>query len=92
MNKFDMFSTNVFTEEYLKKRISKKNFEQYKQMINNEIPFNKKLAQKVLDVIKNWAIEKGATHYSHWFQPLSGAIAEKQTSFLSIDSENQSVL
>jgi len=91
-NNFGLFSTNVFTEEYLKKHISKKNFEQYKQMINNQIPFDKKLAQKVLDVIKNWAIEKGATHYSHWFQPLSGTIAEKQTSFLSIDQKNKPMI
>jgi len=92
MNNFELFSTNVFTKEYLKKHISNKNYQKYKQMINNEIPFDKELAQKVADVIKKWAIEKGATHYSHWFQPLSGAIAEKQTSFLSIDSENNPVI
>lgn len=91
-NNFELFSTNVFTEDYLKKHISKKDFEQYKQMINHEISFDKELAQKVADIIKEWAIEKGATHYSNWFQPLSGAIAEKQTSFLSIDGNNKSVI
>jgi len=91
-NSFKLFNTNVFTEDYLKKHISKKKFQQYKQMINNKIPFNKKIAQEVADVIKTWAIEKGATHYSHWFQPLSGTIAEKQTSFLSIDKTNQPVI
>ena len=92
MNSFELFSTNVFTEEYLKKHISKKKFQQYKQMIDNKIPFNKEIVQEVADVIKTWAIERGATHYSHWFQPLSGTIAEKQTSFLSIDKENKPVI
>lgn len=92
MNNFDLFSSNVFTKEYLKTHISKKNFQNYEQMINNQIPFDKELAQKVADVIKKWAIEKGATHYSHWFQPLSGSIAEKQTSFLSIDNENKPII
>lgn len=91
-NHFDLFSTNVFTEEYLKKHISKKNFQKYKQMVNNEITFDKEIAQKVADVIKKWAIERGATHYSHWFQPLSGTIAEKQTSFLSIDQDSKPII
>jgi len=87
-----LFGKNVFTEEYLKKHISKKKFIEYKQMIENRSPFNKELAQKVADVIKNWAIEKGATHYSNWFQPLTGSIAEKQTSFLSIDNKNHPII
>ena len=91
-NHFEHFSTNVFTEEYLKKQIPRKNFQRYKQMVNNEITFDKELAQQVADVIKKWAIEKGATHYSHWFQPLSGTIAEKQTSFLSIDQHNNPII
>ena len=91
-NNFELFSTNVFTEDYLKKHISKKDFEQYKKMVNHEIPFDKEVAQKVVEVIKEWAISKGATHYSNWFQPLSGTIAEKQTSFLSIDGNNKLVV
>ena len=91
-NNFELFSTNVFTEEYLKKHVSRRTFERYKQMINNQIPFDKKIAQKVANIIKKWAIERGATHYSNWFQPLSGTIAEKQTSFLSIDKDNKPVI
>lgn len=89
---FKTFGSNVFSMKYLKKHISKKYYKKYIQMINNQIPFDKKVTQKVANVIKKWAIKKGATHYSHWFQPLSGTIAEKQTSFLSIDPENNPVV
>lgn len=88
----EVYRKSVFTEEYLKKHISKKKFQKYKQMISDEKLFDYKIAQEVADVIKKWAIEKGATHYSLWFQPLSGTIAEKQTSFLSIDKENNPII
>ena len=91
-NNLQLFGTNVFTEDYLKKHISKKKFKIYKQMTNNEIDLDKDLLQEVADVIKNWALSKGATHYSLWFQPLSGLTAEKQTSFLSIDQFDKPII
>lgn len=83
---FELFNSNVFTEEYLQKHISKKDFEKFKNIVNNKIKLDKEIAQKIADVMKKWAIDRGATHYSHWFQPLTGTTAEKQTSFLSIDT------
>ena len=91
-NDLHIYRKNVFEEEYLKKHISKKKFQKYKQMINNKKTFDYKIAQEVANVIKKWAIEKGATHYSLWFQPLSGTIAEKQNSFLSINKENKPII
>ena len=82
---FELFNKNVFTEDNLKKHLSKNDFKKYKEMITNNTELNIARAQKVADIIKNWAIERGATHYCHWFQPLSGKIAEKQTSFLGVD-------
>ncbi len=92
MNDIEIFNSNVFTEDYLQKHISKKDFQKFKNIVNNKIPLDKEIAEKIAKVMKKWAMEKGATHYSHWFQPLSGTTAEKQTSFLSIDIKNNPII
>ena len=91
-NCVQIYNKNVFTEDYLKKHISGKDFKKYKDLINNKIKLDKELAEKIASVMKKWAIDRGATHYSHWFQPLTGDIAEKQTSFLSIDLDNNPII
>ena len=92
MGALKIFNKNVFTEDYLKKHISKKDYEKYKSLKENKISLDKEIAEKIADVMKKWAIEQGATHYSHWFQPLTGTTAEKQTSFLSIDREGKPII
>ena len=92
MDNLGFFNKNIFTEEYLQKHISKKDFQKFKNIVNNKIQLDKEIAGKIADVMKKWAIERGATHYSHWFQPLSGTTAEKQTSFLSIDINNNPII
>ena len=91
-NCVQIYNKNVFTEDYLKKHISGKDFKKYKDLINNKTKLDKEFAEKIANVMKKWAMDRGATHYSHWFQPLTGDIAEKQTSFLSIDLENNPIL
>ena len=91
-NCLDIYNKNVFTEEYLKKHISKKDFQKYKNIVNNKIPLDNDIAEKIAHAMKKWAIDRGATQYSHWFQPLSGTIAEKQTSFLTIDINNKPII
>ena len=91
-NCLDIYNKNVFTEEYLKKHISKKDFQKYKNIVNNKIPLDNDIAEKIANAMKKWAIDRGATQYSHWFQPLSGTIAEKQTSFLTIDINNKPII
>ena len=91
-NGLNIFGKNVFKEEYLEKSLSKKDFIEYKETINKNISLKKELAKKVADIVKEWAIENGATHYSHWFQPLTGITAEKQTSFLSVTKDNKSII
>lgn len=88
----EIYKKNVFTEDYLQKHISKKDFLKFKNIVNNKVMLDKDIANKIADVMKKWAIERGATHYSHWFQPLSGTTAEKQTSFLSIDINNNPII
>lgn len=92
INSLEVFNKNVFTEDYLKKHISKKDFQKFKNIVNNKIALDNDIAEKIATIMKKWAIEKGATQYSHWFQPLSGTTAEKQTSFLSIDRNNKPII
>ena len=92
LNDIENYNKNVFTEEYLQKHLSKKDFQKFKSIVNNKIVLDKEIAGKIADVMKKWAIERGASHYSHWFQPLSGSTAEKQTSFLSIDINNNPII
>ena len=91
-NNLKLFGCNVFNENYLRKHISKKKFKKYKNMITGKIYFDTDLLQEVANIIKDWAISKGATHYSLWFQPLSGLTAEKQTSFLSINQDGKPII
>ena len=91
-NCVQIYNKNVFTEDYLRRHISGKDFKKYKDLVNNKIKLDKEFAGKIASVMKKWAIDRGATHYSHWFQPLTGDIAEKQTSFLSIDLENNPIM
>ena len=76
-NYFEKFNENVLTDEYLQKNMSEQDFLKYKEVVSNKLDLDKELAQKIADIMKTWAIDKGATHYSHWFQPLSGKTAEK---------------
>ena len=92
MDSIKIFNSNVFTEEYLKEHISKKDFQKFKDIVNNKIKLDKEIAEVIAEVMKKWAMDRGATHYSHWFQPLSGTTAEKQTSFLSIDGSNRPII
>ena len=92
MDSIKIFNSNVFTEEYLKEHISKKDFQKFKDIVNNKIKLDKEIAEVIAEVMKEWAMDRGATHYSHWFQPLSGTTAEKQTSFLSIDGSNRPII
>jgi len=91
-NKFELFGKNVLTEEILKKYLSASSFKKYKKIVKNKLPLDEVTAKEIAAIMKNWAIENGATHYSHWFQPLNGNTAEKQTSFLNISLENELIL
>jgi len=88
----NFFGSNVFKEEILKRYLSPKSFERYKNIVKNKLPLDEDIAKEVAVIMKNWAIEKGATHYSHWFQPLNGITAEKQTSFLSLSLDSELIL
>ncbi|EWM53652.1 glutamine synthetase III [Ruminococcus flavefaciens] len=80
----EMFACNVFNEEVMKTRLPKNVYKALKRtMQNNEPLADMETADVVANTIKDWAIERGATHYTHWFQPMTGSTAEKHDCFIS---------
>jgi glutamine synthetase len=79
----DLFGTNVFNEEVQRQRLPKPIFKALQKTIRQGAPLDPLIADAVATAMKDWAIEKGATHYTHLFQPMTGLTAEKHDSFLS---------
>ncbi len=87
-----IFGCNVFNEDVMKKRLPKDTYKLLKKTIDKEIPLPAEVADVVANAMKDWAIEKGATHYTHWFQPLTGSTAEKHDSFISPNEQGGVVM
>jgi glutamine synthetase len=79
----DTFGIKVFNDARMKERLSPSVYAQLHQTIKKGTELNKEIAKEVASAMKDWAIENGATHFTHWFHPLSGATAEKHESFVS---------
>ena len=79
----EIFGSNVFDERVMKARLSEKTYKALKQTIRKGQPLDSSIAAAVASAMRDWAVEKGATHYTHWFQPLTGITAEKHDSFIS---------
>lgn len=82
-NPLEIFGENVFSEKVMRERLPKETYKALKKTIDEGIPLDPKVADVVANAMKDWAIEKGATHYTHWFQPLTGTTAEKHDSFIN---------
>lgn len=80
----DYFGINVFDEVKMQKYLSADAYEHVKMAINRGTPIDRKMANAVASGMKAWAMERGANHYTHWFQPLTGGTAEKHDAFLDI--------
>ncbi len=89
----EFFGVNVFNDKVMKKYLDEETYLRLKEVIDNKgTELNRELADKVAQGMKEWATENGATHYTHWFQPLTGTTAEKHDSFLDFDSEQEPIL
>ena len=77
----EFFAENVFTKEKLQAYLTKSSFIEFEEVLSENKKINRELADEIAMALKSWAIEKGTTHYTHWFQPLTGATAEKHDSF-----------
>ncbi len=95
MDKFDVkerFAEMVFTEEEIEKRLSKSSYKKYAECVKESRPLDISVADEIACAMKDWAIEKGATHYTHWFQPMTGVTAEKHDSFLEPSKSGQAIM
>ncbi|MBP0954134.1 MAG: glutamine synthetase III [Oscillospiraceae bacterium] len=79
----DYFGSMVFDERVMKAMLSEKVYKSLKRTIDKGQPLDTDVADAVAAAMKDWAVEKGATHYTHWFQPMTGVTAEKHDSFIS---------
>ena len=91
-NVADIFGENVFNDTVMKERLPKNVYKNLKAVMSGEKELELADADVIANAMKDWAIEKGATHYTHWFQPLTGTTAEKHDSFISAPKENGKVL
>ncbi len=91
-NVADIFGEDVFNDSVMQERLPKKVYKDLKKMIEEGKELDLATADVVAHEMKEWAIEKGATHYTHWFQPLTGVTAEKHDSFITAPMESGKVL
>ncbi len=87
----DVFATDVFTMEEMRKRCSKPVFKSLQATIERGQPLDPAVADTVALAMKEWATENGATHYTHWFQPLTGSTAEKHESFVTPSHDGSAI-
>ena len=85
------FASHVLDDNKLKKYLSKSAFNEMQLVITKGTQISRSLAEQIAQAMKIWALEKGATHYTHWFQPLTGSTAEKHESFLDFSSDGRAI-
>ena len=79
----ELFGSLVFNEETMKERLSSASYGAWKKCVTEGTSLDIGTANEIAEAMKQWAVEKGATHYTHWFQPMTGVTAEKHDSFIS---------
>lgn len=84
----EYFGINVFTKRKMQEYLSREAYESVVDAINTGIPISRKFANQIAAGMKSWAMDRGATHYAHWFHPLTGSTAEKHDAFFEPSSEN----
>lgn len=92
INVTEIYGENVFDDRVMQERLPKKVYKELRQTIDNGKDMDPMTAEVVANAMKDWAMEKGATHYTHWFQPLTGVTAEKHDSFISSPKSDGAVI
>ena len=88
----ELFGSMVFNDQMMLERLPKATYKALKKTIQNGEPLDESVANVVASAMKDWAIEKGCTHYTHWFQPMTGITAEKHDSFIAPNGEGQVIM
>ena len=79
----ELFGCMVFNEDTMRERLSTASYKAWKQCITDGTPLSISIANEIAEAMKQWAVERGCTHYTHWFQPMTGVTAEKHDSFIT---------
>jgi len=87
-----VFGSAVFSDTVMQERLPKPTYKKLKKTIKEGLPLDPDVAEVVACVMKDWAVEMGATHFTHWFQPLTGVTAEKHDSFLSPTGDGKAIM
>ena len=87
-----VFGCDVFNEATMKERLPEKVFPAWKYCVTTGSQLPLDVANEIAEAMKLWAIEKGATHYTHWFQPMTGITAEKHDSFISPTGDGRVIM
>ena len=88
----ELFGSMVFNDQMMLERLPKATYKALKKTIQNGEPLDESVANVVASAMKDWAIEKGCTHYTHWFQPMTGITAEKHDSFITPNGDGQVIM
>ena len=88
----ELFGSDVFNEAVMKARLPKAIFKELMKVMHGNAELTLPVAEVVASTMKDWAVEKGATHYTHWFQPMTGITAEKHDSFIAPNGEGQVIM
>jgi len=88
----EIFGTDVFNEATMKQRLAPEVYSAWKRCISTGSSLPLDVANAIAEAMKDWAIEKGATHYTHWFQPMTGITAEKHDSFISPTGDGRVIM
>ena len=92
LNVPEIFGCDSFNESTMQQRLSPKIYSAWKHCIQNNTPLQLDVANAIAEAMKNWATEKGATHYTHWFQPMTGITAEKHDSFITPTGDGKVIM
>lgn len=88
----ELFGSNVFNDDVMRDKLPKPIYKALKKTIHDGATLDDSVANAVAHAMKEWAIEKGCTHYTHWFQPLTGVTAEKHDSFITPDGDGKVIM
>ncbi len=88
----EKFSSMVFNDDVMRDRLPKAVYKEFNKSIANGEVLSIEVANVVANAMKNWALEKGATHFTHWFQPMTGITAEKHDSFIAPDGDGRIIM
>ena len=88
----ELFGSNVFNQKVMQELLPKETFKLLKKTLDDGIPLDLDVANQVAHAMKEWAISKGATHFTHWFQPLTGITAEKHDSFITPAKDGEVIM